>query len=176
MHAGSTSVTVEISAEARIDQLVASMPLAADVLRRFGLHCAGCGISKYETLEQGVSAHGLRIEPVLVALEQARDTGRIPEIAPENLIPLRRAPGAFERRSRIAHVIPIMSGKGGVGKSLTTSLLAVAMRRRNLRRNSGCRHHRAVHSALLRSTWNGTYRKRPERTISAARALAESTH
>lgn len=133
MHAGSTSVATEISADARIDKLVASMPLAADVLRRFGLHCAGCGISKYETLEQGVNAHGLRIEPVLAALKQTRETGSIPDIAPEDLIPLRRAPGAFERRSRIEHVIPIMSGKGGVGKSLTTSLLAVAMRRRNLR-------------------------------------------
>lgn len=127
------SSVIQIAPQVRIDRLVADMPIAADVLRRFGLHCAGCGISKYETLEQGVNAHGLRIEPVLVALEQALGSGVVPEIAAEDLIPLRRAPGAFERRGRIGHVIPIMSGKGGVGKSLTTSMLAVALRRRNLR-------------------------------------------
>lgn len=125
--------TLEISAHIRIDQLVAQLPIAADVLRRFGLHCAGCGISKYETLEQGVRAHGLRIEPVLVALDKALESGVVPEIAAEDLAPLRRAPGAFQRRGSIAHVVPIMSGKGGVGKSLTTSLLAVALRRKNFR-------------------------------------------
>ena len=34
--------------------------------------------------------------------------------------------------SRIKHVIGVVSGKGGVGKSLVTSMMAVAMRRRGL--------------------------------------------
>ncbi|TAM59894.1 ATP-binding protein [bacterium] len=48
-------------------------------------------------------------------------------------MPLRRRPGEFNRRAKIKHLIPVMSGKGGVGKSLTTSLLAVALRRKNYR-------------------------------------------
>lgn len=40
---------IEISPQVRIDHLVATTTIAADVLRRFGLHCAGFGISKYET-------------------------------------------------------------------------------------------------------------------------------
>ena len=31
------------------------------------------------------------------------------------------------------HVVPVMSGKGGVGKSLVTALIALGLRRRNLR-------------------------------------------
>lgn len=38
-----------------------------------------------------------------------------------------------EENPKIQHVIAIMSGKGGVGKSLVTALLAVALRRRGLR-------------------------------------------
>ncbi len=37
-----------------------------------------------------------------------------------------------EERPKIQHVIAVMSGKGGVGKSLITALLALALRRRRL--------------------------------------------
>ncbi len=125
--------TDEISENERIEDLVSRMPIASEVLRRFGLRCTGCGISKYETLEQGVRAHGLRLDAVLRALNQAQRRGHVPEIPEEDLTPLRRAPGSFRRRGSIRYVIPIMSGKGGVGKSLTTSLLAVSLRKNNYR-------------------------------------------
>lgn len=122
-----------IGPESNIRDLVAELPLAEDVLARFGLHCAGCGVNKYETIAQGAAAHGLRVEPIVAALSQARLSGRIPTIMNEDLVPHRRAPGEFARRGRFAHVVPIMSGKGGVGKSLVTALLAVGLRRANKR-------------------------------------------
>ena len=103
------------------------------MLGRFGLHCAGCGVNKYETIEQGAKAHGLRIEPIVAALTQARLSGFVPNISAEDRAPARRAPGEFKGKARIAHVVPIMSGKGGVGKSLVTALIALGLRRRNLR-------------------------------------------
>ena len=36
-------------------------------------------------------------------------------------------------RAKIAHIVPVMSGKGGVGKSLVTALLAIGLRQKNLR-------------------------------------------
>ena len=96
---------------------------------RFGIHCSGCGVNKYETIAQGAAAHGLRAEPIVAALSQARLSGRVPTINNDDLVPHRRAPGEFARRARFAHVIPVMSGKGGVGKSLVTGLLAVGLRR-----------------------------------------------
>jgi len=122
-----------ITAQTNIRQLVAELPIAEDVLSAFGLHCAGCGVNRYETIEQGAAAHGLRVEPIVAALAQARLAGRVPTISNEDRQPLRKAPGSFARRATFKHVVPIMSGKGGVGKSLVTALLAVGLRRRNLR-------------------------------------------
>jgi Mrp family chromosome partitioning ATPase len=57
----------------------------------------------------------------------------MPTIMNEDKQPHRRAPGEFARRGKFKHVVAVMSGKGGVGKSLTTALLAVGLRRANLR-------------------------------------------
>jgi hybrid cluster-associated redox disulfide protein len=124
---------LEIAPHTNIKDLVARLPLAADVMNAFGLGCGGCGVGKYETVEQGARAHGLRVEPILAALETARRTGTVPPIGEQDRRPERRAPGAFAGRARIAHTIPIMSGKGGVGKSLVTAMLAIGLRRKNLR-------------------------------------------
>ena len=121
--------TLEITPQSNIRELVAALPIAEDVLTAFGLHCAGCGVNKYETIEQGAKAHGLRAEPIVAALVQARLSGRVPLIMNEDKRPARRAPGEFTRRARFGRVVPVMSGKGGVGKSLVTALFAVGLRR-----------------------------------------------
>lgn len=124
---------IDIGPKTNIRDLVADLPIAEKVLGEFGLHCAGCGVNKYETIEQGANAHGLRIEPIVAALAQARSSGRVPPIKDDDKRPQRRAPGEFKKRAAIKHVVPVMSGKGGVGKSLTTALLAVGLRRRHAR-------------------------------------------
>jgi hybrid cluster-associated redox disulfide protein len=124
---------IEITPQTNISQLVATLPIAQDVLEAFGLGCSGCSVNKYETIEQGAKAHGLRAEPILAALSQARLSGRVPTIMNEDRRPERKAPGAFAKKGTIKHVVPIMSGKGGVGKTLTTGMIAVGLRRKNLR-------------------------------------------
>ena len=126
-------IEMEIAPHTNISELVAQLPVAADVVTRFGLHCSGCGVNKYETIAQGAAAHGLRVEPIVAALVQARLSGFVPNISAEDRMPARRAPGAFAGKSQLKHVVPIMSGKGGVGKSLVTALIALGLRRRNLR-------------------------------------------
>lgn len=121
-----------IGPQTNIKVLVKELPIAADVMKQFGLGCAGCGVSGYETIEQGARAHGLRVEPIVAALEQARSSGVVPRISPEDRAPQRRAPGPFAGRAKIAHIVPVMSGKGGVGKSLVTALLALGLRRKQL--------------------------------------------
>ena len=122
----------QISPQSNINELVAALPIAAEVLTQFGLGCSGCGVSKYETVEQGAKAHGLRVEPIVAALTQARLSGFVPLVSNEDRRPVRRAPGSFSGRARIKHVVPVMSGKGGVGKSLVTALLAIGLRRKHL--------------------------------------------
>jgi hybrid cluster-associated redox disulfide protein len=126
-------IEIEIAPDTNIKELVAQLPIAAEVMQAFGLGCSGCGVSKYETIEQGAAAHGLRVEPIVTALKQARLSGFVPLISNEDRRPVRRAPGAFSGRAKIGHVIPIMSGKGGVGKSLVTALIAIGLRRKHFR-------------------------------------------
>jgi hybrid cluster-associated redox disulfide protein len=118
----------DITPQTNIRDLVEALPIAADVLGQFGLACSGCGVNKYETIAAGAKAHGLRTEPIVAALQQARLSGRVPTIMNEDRVPARRAPGEFTRRAKFGHVVAVMSGKGGVGKSLTTGLLAVGLR------------------------------------------------
>ena len=52
---------------------------------------------------------------------------------------------ALAPESRVKKVIGIVSGKGGVGKSLVTSLMAVSANRRGeTYRCAGCGYHRPV--------------------------------
>lgn len=41
-----------------IGELVMNYPQSVEVLYSRGFHCIGCGLSAYETLEQGALAHG----------------------------------------------------------------------------------------------------------------------
>jgi hybrid cluster-associated redox disulfide protein len=122
-----------IEPSSNIRELVERLPIAAEVMQAFGLGCSGCGVSAAETIEQGALAHGLRVEPIVAALQQARLSGFVPLISNEDRRPVRRAPSAFRGRAAIKRIVPIMSGKGGVGKSLVTALLALGLRRRHLR-------------------------------------------
>jgi len=125
--------TLTIAPATNIRDLVAELPIAQDVLAAFGLKCSGCGVNKYETLEAGAKAHGLRVEPIVAALTQAKHAGRVPAIMNEDKRPHVGAPGAFAKRGNITSIVAVMSGKGGVGKSLVTGLLAVGLRRANKR-------------------------------------------
>lgn len=123
-----------ITVDTKIDELVAAHPIAREVLTAFGLQCGGCSVSKSETIAQGVAAHGLSPQVVITALESALRTGKMPIIVESDRTPVRKAPAASSGPlAKIGAVVPIMSGKGGVGKSFTTALLAVGLRRRNLR-------------------------------------------
>jgi hybrid cluster-associated redox disulfide protein len=37
---------------------------AADIMMKYGLHCIGCHVATYETIEQGARSHGLSDEQI----------------------------------------------------------------------------------------------------------------
>ena len=67
-----------------------------------------------------------------VKLEEMTDEERARAFASVGISP-QQEEGMAAHLNRIQHVLAIMSGKGGVGKSLVTALLAAALRRRGLR-------------------------------------------
>lgn len=45
--------------ETTFGDLLQAKPEAASILAAYGLHCIGCHIAVFETIEQGAKAHGL---------------------------------------------------------------------------------------------------------------------
>ena len=125
---------LEIAPRTNIKELVAQLPIAADVMQAFGLGCSGCGVSAYETIEARRRARTVCASSRSSPRSNARAaSGIVPPIDEADRRPFGALRAEFAGRAKIAHVIPIMSGKGGVGKSLVTAMIAIGLRRRHLR-------------------------------------------
>jgi hybrid cluster-associated redox disulfide protein len=110
-----------------ISEIVSTYPGADRVFAAHGLPCAGCHVSTHESVRGGANAHGLDLDALMADLARFIADGTVPPPRPKPAVP---PPPQRERKAGIEHVVAIMSGKGGVGKSLVTGLLAVALRRR----------------------------------------------
>ena len=60
----------------------------------------------------------------------------------------------LNKDSSIKYVIAVMSGKGGVGKSSVSGLLAASLQKKVIRSRFRCRYYRTFHSQDLRVTEN----------------------
>ncbi len=129
-------MALPLSADTTIRAVVDGHPGAEKVFGAHGLPCAGCHVSTHETIRQGASVHGLDLPALMADLQRFIDDGTVPAARPrshaagEHGKPVAGTAPVRQRKPGIERVIAIMSGKGGVGKSLVTGLLAVALRRR----------------------------------------------
>ena len=120
-----------LSPDTLIRDVVDTHKGAEAVFAAHGLPCAGCHVSTRESIRGGAGVHNLDLAALMADLERFIADGTVP--------PPRRKPAAAhvppmerQRKAGIEHVVAVMSGKGGVGKSAVTALLAVALRRRGL--------------------------------------------
>jgi hybrid cluster-associated redox disulfide protein len=122
-------MALPISADTTIREVVDTHAGSERVFGAHGLPCAGCHVSTHETIRQGAAVHGLDLPALMADLQRYIDDGTVPPARPKkpSAAP---PPPPRQRKPGIERVIAIMSGKGGVGKSLVTGLLAVALRRR----------------------------------------------
>lgn len=56
-----------------IGEIVGMFPEATDIMLSYGLHCVGCHVNMYETLEQGMMGHGFTEEQLNDLLEELND-------------------------------------------------------------------------------------------------------
>ena len=63
----------KIDKNIQIGELVMNYPQSVDVLFNHGFHCIGCGLSAYETLEQGALAHGFDAATVDEIISQIKE-------------------------------------------------------------------------------------------------------
>jgi len=127
-----------ITADMIIHDIVSRHPETVKVFHGHGLPCTACAVGSRESVAGGARTHRFPPEKlaILVSDLNAAINGQPVSVAPKKApvgrgIPLQMVPGGADRK--IKQVIAVMSGKGGVGKSLVTGLLAVSLRRQGLR-------------------------------------------
>jgi hybrid cluster-associated redox disulfide protein len=60
-----------ITKDMGIIEIAENYPEVLPVFQQFGMGCIGCMAAHFETLEQGVAAHGIDIDEILKALNAA---------------------------------------------------------------------------------------------------------
>ena len=127
-----------ITADMIIHDIVTRHPETVKVFHGHGLPCTACAVGSRESVAGGARTHRFPPEKlaILVSDLNAAINGQPVSVAPKKApvgrgIPLQMVPGGADRK--VKQVIAVMSGKGGVGKSLVTGLLAVSLRRQGLR-------------------------------------------
>jgi len=53
-----------------IGDIAMKYPKAVPIMFKHGMHCIGCGMTAYETLEQGCLAHGMSSEEIDKMIEE----------------------------------------------------------------------------------------------------------
>ena len=53
-----------------LGDIVTKHPKSAGILMKYGLHCIGCSVATWETLEQGAIAHGIDSEKLSNILKE----------------------------------------------------------------------------------------------------------
>jgi len=127
-----------ITADMIIHDIVTRHPETVKVFHGHGLPCTACAVGSRESVAGGARTHRFPPEKLAILISDlnAAINGQPVSVAPKKApvgrgIPLQMVPGGADRK--IKQVIAVMSGKGGVGKSLVTGLLAVSLRRQGLR-------------------------------------------
>lgn len=58
-----------VNLDMTIGEVVQKFPKAADIMLGYGLHCVGCAVNPYETIEQGALGHGMDEEMIRDMME-----------------------------------------------------------------------------------------------------------
>ena len=61
----------KITKDTLIAELIQINPNAAEILFAHGMHCLGCVLSHGETIEEAAMAHGIDLDVMLTALNEA---------------------------------------------------------------------------------------------------------
>ena len=62
---------MSITKEMPIGDVVKSHPETVPVFMRHGLHCIGCAVAAFESIEEGAVAHGIDVDALMKDLNEA---------------------------------------------------------------------------------------------------------
>lgn len=61
---------MKITKNSKLADVIQKHPEAIDVFQKHGLHCIGCAMSSFETIEQGAKAHNIKIDKLIQELNK----------------------------------------------------------------------------------------------------------
>lgn len=50
----------KVNKKMTLSEVVQKFPQSAEIMMKYGLHCIGCHVAAWETIEQGALGHGMR--------------------------------------------------------------------------------------------------------------------
>jgi len=59
-----------VKKDMQIGDVISKYPKTAEVMMNAGLHCVGCHVASWESIEQGAKAHGMKDEDVDKMVEE----------------------------------------------------------------------------------------------------------
>ncbi len=59
-----------ITKETTIEEVVSKYPESVIVFMKHGLHCVGCHVSAFESIEEGAIAHGINVDALVEDLNK----------------------------------------------------------------------------------------------------------
>lgn len=131
-------MAIEITADMVIHEVVGKYPQTVKVFQGHGLPCTACQVGARESVAAGARTHRLALEPLLNDLNRVANGQEAEGIKPAVKAPVGRgiplnimSQGATG--TGIRNIVAVMSGKGGVGKSLVTGLIAISLQRQGLK-------------------------------------------
>lgn len=63
----------KITKDMTLGEIITGFPETVEVMLKNGLHCVGCHVAAYETLEQGAKAHDMSDKDIEKMLEEMND-------------------------------------------------------------------------------------------------------
>jgi len=64
----------KITKDMQLGELVSKYPEAAQVMLKHGMHCIGCQMSAWETIEQGAKGHGMNDKQLDEMVKEMNDS------------------------------------------------------------------------------------------------------
>ncbi len=63
-----------ITKETTIEEVVSKYPESVIVFMKHGLHCVGCHVSAFESIEEGAIAHGINVDALVEDLNKVAES------------------------------------------------------------------------------------------------------
>ena len=64
-------VKEQVTKDTVIGEIINKHPEAIEVMLNHGMHCIGCHVATWETVEQAASSHGIDVEELLKKINKA---------------------------------------------------------------------------------------------------------